>query len=102
MQSLHGLCIELFVIDGRADINRSSELDTQKTTATRRICQHIRLVGGGYERGTTREILNMSAIGSFNLYLRERDDILQESLLCTWGYLVELIEVDEQHLSHLL
>ena len=48
------------------------------------------------------EILHMSAVWTLYLYRRQCDDIFQESLLRLGGYLVKLIEVDEQHLRHCL
>ena len=102
MQCPHGLGIELFVVRRGAHIDRSCELHTQETSAARGICQYIRLIGGGDEGGTTGKVLYMTAIRSFDLYRRQGDDILQETLLCLWRDLIKLVEVDEQHLRHLL
>ena len=44
----------------------------------------------------------MTAIGTLDLHRRERDDVLQESLLDARRDLIKLIEIDEQHLRHLL
>ena len=44
----------------------------------------------------------MSSVWTLDLHRRQRDDILQESLLCMRRYLVKLVEVDEQHLRNLL
>ena len=102
MQCLHSLRIKLFVVRRRINVNGPGKLHAEESSATRWVSQHIGLIGRGDERGTTREVLYVTSVWSLDLYRRQRDDILQESLLCLGRYLVELIKVDEQHLCHLL
>ena len=102
MKGLHGLRIELFMVRRCTDIDGTGQFHAQESAATRGVSQHVGLIGRGDERGTAREVLYMTAVWTFNLYGRQRDDVFQEALLCLRRYLVELVEVDEQHLRHLL
>ena len=78
---MHGLCIELFVVGRRADVDGGGEFHAEEPAATRRVGQHICLIGGGDERGASREVLDMPAVGTLDFDGREGDDVLQESLL---------------------
>ena len=96
------LGIELFVIGTNTNINRSCQLHTNETTIARRISQHIADVGSGNEGSQTWKVLNMSSVGALGLDTCQLDDVLQEALLRTSRNLVELIQIDEQHLRHSL
>ena len=76
VQGLHSLGIELLVIRWRTDIDGTCEFHTQKTAATRGVSQYIGLIGGGNERGATRKVLYMTAVGTLDFDGRQCDDIL--------------------------
>ena len=82
------------------DIDGTCELDTDEATCACRVGQDVGDVGRSNERGQTGKILYMLAIGTLHLDTCQLDEVLQESALHGGTYLVELVEVDEQELTH--
>ena len=97
-----GLGEELLVVDVAREVDGSCELHTEEATAARGVCQHVSLVGGTDERGHALELFDVLAVGTLHLHRRQGDHVLEESLLQRRRDLVELVEADEQELTHRL
>ena len=83
-----------------ADVDGARQLDGEKAARAGGVAQHVGEVGGGDERAEARHHLDMLAIRTLGLHHGQRQHVLQEALLYLRRDLVELVEVDEQHLRH--
>ena len=89
------LGVELLVVDVLRKPDGPRNLNTDETTVAGGIGEHIRHVRRSDERCQARQVFDMLAVGPLHLHRCQLDDVLQESLLHLWRYLVELVEVDE-------
>ena len=97
-----GLTIECFVIGFITGINGCRQVHADETSAARGVAQCILLVGRGDERGIAFELLHMLPVWPFDLYARQLNHVLQETLLQLRTDTIELVEVDQQEVVHRL
>ena len=89
------LGIKLTVVHRRLEVDVALDGDANEPSATRRVCQRHRLVGGANERGVAAMTGIGCAVGRTVLQVARRHEVLQHDLL-PLGDLVELIEVDQR------
>ena len=88
------LSIELFVLDGRGEVDVALDVDADEASAAAGVGQGHTLVGGADERRIAAVAGIGFAVGRAVLEVGGGDEVLQHNLLAL-GYLVELVEVDE-------
>ena len=76
-----GLAVECLVVGFVGGVYGGCQVHADEAAAARGVGQHAQLVGGGDERGIALELLDVLAVGAFDLHAGQGDDVLQETLL---------------------
>ena len=62
IEGVHGLGVELFVMDGATHVDRCGYFDADETTAARCVGEQVFMVAGADERGVTAQFLHGTGV----------------------------------------
>ena len=92
---VHGLGIELEIIDSDVCLDRAGHFDANETAASRRVGQQVFQIAGPDEGGIAAHFLNSGTVGLSQVGNRFLQEVLQEALLIG-VYLVEFVDVNQK------
>ena len=92
---VHGLGIELAIIDSDVCLDRAGHFDANETAASRRVGQQVFQIAGPDEGGIAAHFLNSTTVGLSQVGNRFLQEVLQEALLIG-VYLVEFVDVNQK------
>ena len=95
INGIHGLSIQLLVVDGDIRINRCSHFDTDKAAAAAGIGKQVHLITGTNKRGITAHFLNGRTVRFPQICHRFLQKMFQKALL-VGANLIKLIQVHQQ------
>ena len=96
------LGIELLIVGRGAHVDGTCQFHADETAATGGVGEYVRHVCRGNEGCKPWEVLHVASVGSLDFHGGQLDDVLQETFLHLARNGIELVEVDEQELAHLL
>lgn len=92
---VHGLGVELAVVDGDVGFDGAGYFDADKTAASAGVGQQILLIAGTDKRSIAANFLNGGSVRFTQIYHRLLQQMLQEALLVD-DDLVEFVDVDKE------
>ena len=92
---VHGLGIELAIIDSDVCLDGAGHFDANETAASRRVGQQVFQIAGPDEGGIAAHFLNSTTVGLSQVGNRFLQEVLQEALLIG-VYLVEFVDVNQK------
>lgn len=92
---VHGLGIELVIIDSDVCLDRTGHFDADETATSRRVGQQVFQIAGPDEGGIAAHFLNSGTVGLSQVGNRFLQEVLQEALLIG-VYLVEFVDVNQK------
>ena len=92
---VHGLGVELAIIDADVCPDGAGHFDADETAASRRVGQQVFQVAGPDKGGVAAHFLDGGAVGLSQVGNRFLQEMLQETLL-VGAYLVEFVDVNQE------